>query len=208
MLYEVGREAQILVGQFRGKKGIIRSGEVKQDTNVYQVELLNKVAGSPVYGNTIEVAECQIIPLGMHQENKKEEVKEVKKEETKEVVTPEINENASVVVKKRPGRPKKEETKQEVAKVKTTLKKAKNGVKKEKENNATDEIDTTITEKEIEIVEKDATADFEASYRFVKSMFSFEELQEVARRITIDVASYIEDLEILKAKYGFKIIEK
>ena len=208
MLYEVGREAQILVGQFRGSKGIIRSREVKQDTNIYQVELLNKIAGSPVYGNTIEVTEGQILPLGMHQEIKKEEAKEIKKEETKETETPKIDENASVVVKKSPGRPKKEENKQEVVKTKTTLKKAKNGGKKKKENEDTDGIDTSITEKEIEIIEKDATADFEASYRFVKSMFSFEELQEVARRITIDIASYIEDLEILKAKYGFKIIEK
>ena len=107
-------------------------------------------------------------------------------------VIEETKEKSITEQKKKPGRPKKEEIKQEATKAETELKPSK------KCQNREENI-------ELKLVELENNMEFNARYDFIKTMFSFEELQEVARRIATDVDGYLNDLEILKAKYGFKI---
>ena len=189
MRFENNRVVQILVGQFRGQRGVIRDSEVMQDTNVYSVEIITtKTPGSPIYGNTVKLVENQILPLGMLEDMMKAEEKQ------------------TVEIKRGPGRPKKESAKQEAVKIEKLVKEAKKAdAKVAKEENdkvmakvkKQDEVSTVIETLEDET--------FFNKYQKIKTLFTFEELQEVARRITVDVDAYLNDLEVLQTKYGFKI---
>lgn len=194
MRFENDRVVQILVGQFRGQRGVIRGSEVVQDTNVYSVEIITtKTPGSPIYGNTVKLVENQILPLGMLEDMMRAEEKQ------------------TVEVKRGPGRPKKESAKQEVVETEKLVKEAKKADKAKvvAEENPKEEIKKIMKsakpKDEVSVIEKLEDETFFNKYQKIKTLFTFEELQEVARRITVDVDAYLNDLEVLQAKYGFKI---
>lgn len=195
MRFENNRVVQILVGQFRGQRGVIRSSEVAQDTNIYNVEIItHNTPGLAIYGNTVKLVENQILPLGMLEDMMKAEEKQ------------------TVEVKRGPGRPKKESAKQESVEIEKIVKEAKKTDKakviaEEKPKEEIKKIMKSAKPKDevLSVIEKLEDETFFNKYQKIKTLFTFEELQEVARRITVDVDAYLTDLEVLQAKYGFKI---
>lgn len=190
-------EIIVLKGEYKRTRGLVKQIDVKQGVNVYTVSLIapgtGPLSGPYVLGvkkeflreqiDRIPATRRWIKPEAIIPTQKEEQLDTI--EDTIKEATTEIVESSNSVEELAPTTPKKRGRSKKV--------------KEESKKEETKGVEQEMNKDELVFDEK-----VSAAANKLKSEYTFEEVKQIVRCLTLEISAYISEKELLEEKFGFK----